>query len=880
MKESEMIIISDKIISGEITDFKEIKKVINDFKADFSFKQARKILSHLLSKNKSDTSGNITWFKQQLAFCTYKDHEIHPLKGFKEALEILEELGLRNSSCYDPETLALGGAVYKRKWEYGGQVENLYEALSFYRAAFERNPEKDLGYGGVNAAFILMILSSRARAAAFRTNTKAIEARCYEDEAIKLWKKIIELPSTLPENDPSIKPNKWFSVTIAEAYFGLKKYEEAGKWLERSKFLKSHEWELQTTFRQFVSLARLQEIELPGENDPPNKWHKAWQTLAILMGEETDRALTCYRGKVGLALSGGGFRAALYHIGVMARLADMDVLRSVEALSTVSGGSIIGAYYYLEVKKLLESKKDAEITRDDYVNIIREIQRKFLKGVQENIRTKTLSSLRKNLKMMFSKRFSRSHRLGELYEEVLFAAVNDSHPKDKARCLKDLLIQPKDEEAGFKPKFSNWRRRSKVPILVLNATSLNTGHNWQFTARSMGEPPGLLGSEIDKNKRFRRLWYDQAPSEELESYRLGYAVAASSCVPALFEPLALDGLYKDEIIRLVDGGVHDNQGVEGLLDESCSYILASDACGQMNDIDNPSDGMLSVLSRTNSILMDRVREAEYQDLRGREDSRALQGLFFVHLKKDLKVIPQDWINCQDPTVGADKEEQQTTPYGISPDIQKAISELRTDLDAFSDVEAYALMCSGYLMTEQQFQVLQERHTNSGDPGNWGGFNVNAPRQKWDFLQIEPLLCMRNNNNPGRTDLLKQLNVGSSLLLKIWRLDNRLRYIGWTVAAILSVIFTGCILLAWNEPLLSPSITYGKLLASLISALVVSFFPVIKLLQPQKAFRSYVLKYTLPIFGFIVSNIHLLFFNGMFLRRGKLRRLLNLKEITP
>ena len=36
---------------------------------------------------------------------------------------------------------------------------------------------------------------------------------------------------------------------------------------------------------------------------------------------------------------------------VLARLAEMDVLRSVEVLSTVSGGSIVGAHYYLEVKK-------------------------------------------------------------------------------------------------------------------------------------------------------------------------------------------------------------------------------------------------------------------------------------------------------------------------------------------------------------------------------------------------------------------------------------------------------------------------------------------------------------------------------------------------
>jgi predicted acylesterase/phospholipase RssA len=62
--------------------------------------------------------------------------------------------------------------------------------------------------------------------------------------------------------------------------------------------------------------------------------------------------------KLGLALSGGGFRAALFHIGVVARLADEGLLRQVRVISTVSGGAIVGALYYLHVLRLLESKAD------------------------------------------------------------------------------------------------------------------------------------------------------------------------------------------------------------------------------------------------------------------------------------------------------------------------------------------------------------------------------------------------------------------------------------------------------------------------------------------------------------------------------------------
>ena len=61
--------------------------------------------------------------------------------------------------------------------------------------------------------------------------------------------------------------------------------------------------------------------------------------------------------RLGLCLSGGGFRASLFHIGVLAAMAEREMLHRVEALSTVSGGSIIGAYYYLKVKQLLEGKR-------------------------------------------------------------------------------------------------------------------------------------------------------------------------------------------------------------------------------------------------------------------------------------------------------------------------------------------------------------------------------------------------------------------------------------------------------------------------------------------------------------------------------------------
>src|SRR6516225_2889649 len=51
--------------------------------------------------------------------------------------------------------------------------------------------------------------------------------------------------------------------------------------------------------------------------------------------------------KIGLALSGGGFRASLYHLGLVRFLRDAGILPQVSHISSVSGGSIIAAHLVL-----------------------------------------------------------------------------------------------------------------------------------------------------------------------------------------------------------------------------------------------------------------------------------------------------------------------------------------------------------------------------------------------------------------------------------------------------------------------------------------------------------------------------------------------------
>ncbi len=493
--------------------------------------------------------------------------------------------------------------------------------------------------------------------------------------------------------------------TLAEAYFGLQQYDAATSWLKRARQLPNvADWEVESTVRQLAALARLQEEAAapPPANEPGPQ---PWTVFQDALDMSAVSARVAVLGKAGLALSGGGFRAALFHIGVLARLAELDMLRHVEVLSCVSGGAIIGAHYYLEVRKLLHEKPDEDITREDYLRIVRRIADDFLAGVQQNLRTRIAEDFGTNFWMMIGTQVTPTERIAKLYEKHLFARVGDGEG-DRPRWLQELRIQPAGEVVGFQPKLHNWRRQAKAPILILNATTLNTCHNWQFTASYMGESPALIDAAPDGNDRLRRMYFAEAPAP-YRQFRLGRAVAASSGVPGLFPPLSLPNLYPGQTVRLVDGGVHDNQGISGLLEQECGVLLVSDASGQTAVVADPADDWLGVLYRADNILQARVRQLGCGDMKARRRAGLLRGLMLVHLKKDLNVDPVDWVDCPDPH-GASAEARPAdlrgplTSYGVAKEIQKRLAALRTDLDSFSDLEALALMASAYRMTAHEF----------------------------------------------------------------------------------------------------------------------------------------------------------------------------------
>jgi len=495
------------------------------------------------------------------------------------------------------------------------------------------------------------------------------------------------------------------------------------------------------------------------------------------------------------------------------------------------------------------------------------VERTFLDGVQRNIRMRVIAEWTTNLKMIFKAGYSRTLRVGDLYERELFSRVPDDHRQGSRlvpdwiaerlgqrrwRWLNELYVRPMNDagarEMDFLPRRDNWRRRNKVPALILNATALNTGHCWQFTASFMGEPPTPINAEIDANDRLRRMYYRDAPDAHRQ-VRLGHAVAASSCVPGLFEPLILDGLYPGRSVRLVDGGVCDNQGVSSLLEQDCAVALVSDASGQIESEKVPARGTLGVPLRASSIAQARAREAQYTDVAARKRALLLRGLMFVHLRRDLAAEQVAWEDCpshlrESDFVAKRDASQDSTSYGIAPDMQRKLSAIRTDLDSFNDVEAHALMTSAYRMTNAQFE---------GATPCVPGFAAKVASGDWQFLRVEPALRPR------------AVEPNAAWFLYSWRQDRVLATVAGRVlpssvtnltsggAGVLILVAIGAALLAaaLNRVL---GYTYGR--------------GVMRAIRWRDTPRSVVVGACMTLGGFAVARIHLHVFDRWYLDAGR------------
>jgi hypothetical protein len=87
------------------------------------------------------------------------------------------------------------------------------------------------------------------------------------------------------------------------------------------------------------------------------------------------------RGDICLCLSGGGFRAAAFHLGVVTWLNEQGLLPLVGQVRSVSGGSILAAWLWLHSELLFNQ---AGLSRDDFREVIVE---PFAAYLQRDLRT-------------------------------------------------------------------------------------------------------------------------------------------------------------------------------------------------------------------------------------------------------------------------------------------------------------------------------------------------------------------------------------------------------------------------------------------------------------------------------------------------------------
>jgi hypothetical protein len=257
---------------------------------------------------------------RQEAVLTSKDVELNAADRHDLALKLLaSRFDLDNPALDgDGETLGIAGGICKRKWDDLGQFADLKRAAALY----QRGAKGDLGddaYPQINAAFLHDVLA----AAGDDPTVRHASARALRERIVK---------------DLKILDGWWNAASRVEAFVGLGDYTAATDVLKRVT-KRPAPWELQTTARQLAHLAHLHEPR-PFDRSEVKAFFEA-----LLPGAE-DAVRSVSVGKIGLALSGGGFRASFFHLGVLALLAERNVLRistySPASRAVASSGRAIG----------------------------------------------------------------------------------------------------------------------------------------------------------------------------------------------------------------------------------------------------------------------------------------------------------------------------------------------------------------------------------------------------------------------------------------------------------------------------------------------------------------------------------------------------------
>jgi NTE family protein len=267
---------------------------------------------------------------------------------------------------------------------------------------------------------------------------------------------------------------------------------------------------------------------------------------------------------IALALSGGGYRAMLFHVGVLWRMQQNGLLAKLRRVSSVSGGSIVAALLGLKWKRIVGKGAAADAFLTELVAPIRAFAH-----VTVDVFAVGKGALLPG---------TISQYVADAYAEHLYGDAT----------LQDLPDDP--------------------PRFVINATNVQSGALWRFSKPFMGDY--LVG----------RVRSAKVP--------LADAVAASSAFPPFLSPARLaGGAFKfdpptDEPLNhppyttdiyLSDGGVYDNLGLETIW-KRYTTLLVSDAGQKLAPDADPDRDWARHAKRILDVVDNQVRSLRKRQL--------------------------------------------------------------------------------------------------------------------------------------------------------------------------------------------------------------------------------------------------------------------------
>lgn len=258
-----------------------------------------------------------------------------------------------------------------------------------------------------------------------------------------------------------------------------------------------------------------------------------------------------------LCLSGGGYRAMLFHLGVLWRLNEAGQLRQLDRISSVSGGSITAGVLAYGWHRLTFDGDVATNFDNCLVEPVRAMGHHSI----------DVSSVLEGILTPFA---SVSDRVVDAYRDHLFG---------------DATLQDLPDEPRF----------------VINATNLESGVLMRFSKPYIAD--WRVGNVMNP------------------TLPLAVAVAASSAFPPVLSPCTIDlrdqtwttqegnDLTDQQWrgkIRCSDGGVYDNLGLETSW-KKCRTVIVSDAGGRMTPDPDPASDWARHTLRVLKVIDNQVR---------------------------------------------------------------------------------------------------------------------------------------------------------------------------------------------------------------------------------------------------------------------------------